>query len=113
MAIARYAVFIDNRFVPAARGEFFPSIDPATEECIAEVARGDVADVDLAVRAADAAMKGPWRELTPYERGRLLFGLADLIDTHRDELARLETLDVGKPLKDSLGDIDGVVATLR
>jgi len=113
MVMPRYNLFIDNSFVPAASGEVFPTVDPATEECIGEVARGSGADVDLAVRAADAALKGPWRELTPCERGRLLFGFADLLTAHRDELARLETLDVGKPLKDSLGDIDGVVATLR
>ena len=105
--------FIDNVFVAPASGRTFPSIDPATEETIAEVARGDAADINHAVEAAASAMQGPWRDVTPYERGRLLFGLADRIVAHRDELARLETLDVGKPLKDSLGDIDGVVTTLR
>ena len=58
-------------------------------------------------------MSGDWSRLTPAERGRMMFRLADLIAADRDRLARLETLDVGKPLKDSLGDIDGVVTTLR
>lgn len=113
MSLPRHDLFIDNAFVPAASSETFATIDPATENVIGEVARGGPADVDRAVRAAAAAMRGPWCEITPYERGRLLFGFADLIAGHRDELARLETLDVGKPLKDSLGDIDGVATTLR
>jgi aldehyde dehydrogenase (NAD+) len=109
----KHELFINNECVAARTGAYFPTIDPATEEPTAEVARAGAEDVDRAVRAADAAMKGPWRKVTPQERGRLMFKLADLIAAHRDELARLETLDVGKPLKDSEGDVDGVVATLR
>jgi len=108
-----HRLFIDNEWVDAAAGATFATIDPATEEPIAAVARADAGDVDRAARAADAAMRGAWRQTAPMERGRLLFRLADLIAAHRDELARLETLDVGKPLKDSLGDVDGVVTTLR
>jgi len=109
----QHQLFIDNDWVAARSGATFPTIDPATEEPIADIARADAADVDRAVRAADAAMRGPWRKVAPQERGRMMFALADRIAARRDELARLETLDVGKPLKDSLGDIDGVVATLR
>jgi aldehyde dehydrogenase (NAD+) len=109
----RHRLFIDGGWVAPAGGAHFASIDPATEEPIAEIARGGAADVDRAVRAADAAMKGPWSRLAPAERGALLFKLADAIAANREELARLETLDVGKPLKDSLGDVDGVVTTLR
>jgi aldehyde dehydrogenase (NAD+) len=109
----QHKLFINNDWVAAQSGATFPTIDPATEEPIAEVARADAADVDRAARAAHAAMRGLWRELAPVERGRLLFRLADLIAANRDELARLETLDVGKPLRDSLGDVDGVLATLR
>jgi aldehyde dehydrogenase (NAD+) len=109
----QYRHFINNDWSNSASGATFPTIDPATEEQIAEVSRGGEADVDRAVRAADAAMKGPWRKLSPMERGNLMFKLADLIAASRGELARLETLDVGKPLKDSLGDVDGVVTTLR
>src|SRR5262252_6211461 len=108
-----HRLFIDNEWVDAAARATFATIDPATEEPIAAVARADAGDVDRAARAADAAMRGAWRQTAPMERGRLLFRLADLIAAHRDELARLETLDVGKPLKDSLGDVDGVVTTLR
>jgi aldehyde dehydrogenase (NAD+) len=109
----RHRLFIDDGWVEPAGGAHFATIDPATEEPIGEIARGGAADVDRAVKAADAAMKGPWSRLAPAERGALLFKLADVIAAHREELARLETLDVGKPLKDSLGDVDGVATTLR
>src|SRR3954447_513562 len=105
--------FIDNASVPAASGRTFATIDPATEEPIAEVARGDARDVDRAVRAAHAALRGPWGALSPAERGRLLYRLADAVEAARDELAALETADVGQPLRESKGDVDGVVATLR
>jgi len=109
----RHGLFIDGGWVDPASGAYFATLDPATEEPIGEIARGGAADVDRAVRAADAAMKGPWSRLAAAERGALLFKLADVIAAHRDELARLETLDVGKPLRDSLGDVDGVMTTLR
>ena len=109
----KHELFINNEWVAARTGAHFPTIDPATEEPVAAVARAGAEDVDRAVRAADAAMKGPWRKVAPQERGRLMFKLADLIAAHRDELARLETLDVGKPLRDSQGDVDGVATTLR
>jgi len=109
----RHRLFIDHGWVEPTGGAHFATIDPATEEPIAEIARGGAPDIDRAVRAADAAMKGPWSRLAPAERGALLFKLADAVAANREELARLETLDVGKPLKDSLGDVDGVVTTLR
>src|SRR5689334_7104424 len=105
--------FIDNASVPAASGQIFATIDPATEEPVAKVARGDARDVDRAVRAAHAAPRGPWGSLAPAERGRLLYRLADAVEASKDELAALETADVGKPLRESKGDVDGVVATLR
>jgi aldehyde dehydrogenase (NAD+) len=109
----RHKLFIDDAWIEAEGDRVFATIDPATEEPIAEVARGSAGDIDRAVRAADAARRGPWGKLSPAERGQLLFRLADTIAGERETLARLETLDVGKPLKDSLGDIDGVVTTLR
>ena len=65
------------------------------------------------MQAAKRATKGAWRDISPAERGRLLFRLADAILAHKDEIAEVETLDVGKPLKESRGDVDGVVATIR
>jgi aldehyde dehydrogenase (NAD+) len=105
-------MFIAGQWRPAASGATFETIDPATEQPIAAIACAAAADVDAAVQAADAAMRGPWRGVTPAERGKLLVKLAEAIAARRDEIARLETLDVGKPLKDSLGDVDGVIATL-
>ena len=105
-------LFIAGRAVAAASGQRFATFDPATEEPIAEVARGGAADVDAAVRAAHAAFHGEWRQVTPAARGRLLLRLAELVAAHKEELAALETADVGKPLKEAKGDVDGVVSTL-
>jgi aldehyde dehydrogenase (NAD+) len=109
----RHKLFIGNEWVEPVDGIYFPNIDPATEEVTAEIARGGSRDVDRAVSAAQAATAGPWRKLAPAERGELLFKLSDIIAAHREELSRLETQDMGKPLKEARGDIDGVVATLR
>lgn len=106
-------IFIDDVFAPADSGATFDTIDPSRETTLGPVARGDAADVDRAVNAAGRATRGPWRDITPAERGRLLYQLADAILTHKDEIALIETLDVGKPLKESRSDVDGVVATFR
>lgn len=103
---------IAGRPVQAASGQRFATLDPATEEPIAEVARGGAADVDAAVRAAHSALHGDWSQIAPAARGRVLLRLADLVAAHKEELAALETADVGKPLKEARGDVDGVVATL-
>jgi len=106
-------LFINGCWKLSESGQTFVTLDPSTEEPICEVARGTAKDVDLAVRAAESALHGPWQQISPATRGELLYCLAELIQTNRIELARIETRDVGKPLKISLGDIDGVVATLR
>jgi len=106
-------IFVDDFFSPAASGATFEAIDPSNETVLGPVARGDAADVDRAVGAAQRAMRGPWRDIAPAERGRMLFRLADAILARKAEIAEVETLDVGKPLKESLGDVDGVVATFR
>src|SRR5436853_175576 len=105
-------LFIDGEWVKPQGGRSFATVDPSSEETIGTVARGDAADVDRAAVAADRALRGPWREMTPAARGRLLLKLADAIAAAKEEIALLETLDVGKPLKESRGDVDGVVATL-
>ncbi len=89
---------INNRWVPSESGKTFATINPATGEEICQVAEAGAADVDKAVRAARAAFEGPWRKMRASERGRLLYRLADLIEANADELARLESLDNGKPL---------------
>jgi acyl-CoA reductase-like NAD-dependent aldehyde dehydrogenase len=111
--MGRQSLFINNALRPAASGAWFETVDPSTESVLAEVARGSAADVDAAVRAAEAARHGPWRKLTPVARGQLLMKLADALEAKRDEIALIETLDVGKPLKESKGDVGGVCATIR
>ena len=105
-------LIIAGEAVPATSGQRFATIDPSFEEPIAEVARGGPADVDAAVSAANDALHGDWSRVTPAARGRILLRLADLVTAHTEELAALETADVGKPLKESRGDVEGVVATL-
>ncbi|MEM7022168.1 MAG: aldehyde dehydrogenase family protein [Pseudomonadota bacterium] len=105
-------LFIDGAWHDPLAGRTFPTINPATEEPIREVARADASDVDRAAQAAHQAMSGPWRDMAPAERGAILFRLADAIAAAREELALLETTDMGKPLRDARGDIDGVCETL-
>ena len=92
-------MLIGGRWVDAASGKTFPTYNPATGEVLAHVAEGAHPDVDLAVSAARKAFEnGPWRKLTASERGRLMWKLADLIETHLEEFAQLESLDNGKPV---------------
>ncbi len=91
-------LLINNRWVPSESGKTFPTINPATGEEICQVAEADAGDVDNAVKAARAAFEGPWRKMHASERGRLLHRFADLIEKNADQLARLESVDNGKPL---------------
>jgi 4-guanidinobutyraldehyde dehydrogenase/NAD-dependent aldehyde dehydrogenase len=95
--------FIDGRHVAAAAGETFDCVSPIDGRVVARVASCDVADADLAVAAARRAFEsGTWRRQPPRERKRVLLRFAELVLEHRDELALLETLDMGKPISDSL-----------
>jgi len=92
-------MLINGRWVDSVSGKTFPSYDPSTGEVLATVAEGDQPDIDLAVKAARKAFEtGPWRKMSPSERGRLIWKLADLIEQHLEEFALLESLDNGKPL---------------
>jgi aldehyde dehydrogenase (NAD+) len=92
-------LLINNRWVSSESGKTFATMNPSTGEEICQVAEADAADVDKAVVAARAAFdQGPWKKMRASERGRLLHRLADLIEQNADQLARLETLDNGKPL---------------
>src|SRR3954451_4684287 len=96
-------MFIGGKWVDSQSGKTFPTVNPATGQTICQVAEGDKADVDLAVKAARKAFEsGPWSKMSASERGRLLFKLADAIEQNQEELASLETLDNGKPYRDSL-----------
>lgn len=107
--------FIDGQFVPAASGKTFPTVNPATEEVIAEVAEGDKEDVDRATKAARKAFEsGPWKKMDARDRGRLMYRLADLVEEELDELASLESLDNGKPINDSrTADLPLLIDCLR
>jgi len=92
-------MWIGGRWVEAASGRCFETLDPARGEPLASVASGDAEDVDRAVAAARRAFEGSaWGSITPSERGRLLGRLADAVEAHADELAQLESLDNGKPV---------------
>ncbi len=102
-------LIINGQAVDAASGATFTTMNPATEEIITTVAEAGVEDVDRAVQAARAALDGPWAKMKPIDRSRVLWKLGDLVLQNADELARLETLDNGKPIFESrLVDIDMV-----
>jgi aldehyde dehydrogenase (NAD+) len=100
----KFGVFIADAWRPPAAGEYFDTLDPSTGEKLAAIAQGGAADVDAAVRAAKAALP-KWRGLTPHQRARYLYALARLVQKHSRLLAVLETLDNGKPIRESR-DID-------
>lgn len=93
-------LLIDGRWEHAVSGKTFPVTNPATGEVIAHVAEGDKADIDKAVNAARRALENrAWANMTPSERGKLVWRIGDLILKYADELAELESLDNGKPVK--------------
>ena len=129
-------LFIDNEFVDSVSGKTFPSVDPATEEVICQVAEADAQDVDKAVEAARRAFQfgSPWRTMDASARGNLMNKLADLMDRDKEYLAGthcnvifhmeiferhsilfsgLDTLDNGKPFTDAMEDIEGSSGCIR
>jgi aldehyde dehydrogenase (NAD+) len=107
-------LFINNEWVAPADGGNFETFNPATGEPIASVAEGKAEDVDRAVKAARKALSsGPWRSMDAADRGNLLFKLAELVEANARELATLESLNSGKTITDSQGDMQGVANTLR
>ncbi len=88
----------------AAGGRTLPLVNPSDGSALAQIARASAADVDAAVAAAQAALDGPWGALGATERGRLLLQMSTLVLAQADELARLEALDVGKPLRQGRAD---------
>jgi betaine-aldehyde dehydrogenase len=96
----RDLLFIDGRFVAAQSGETLTTLNPHDNSPIADVAMAGKADVDLGVAAAQRAFPA-WSRMAAADRGRILLRLADLVEANAEELARLETLDTGHPIKDS------------
>jgi gamma-glutamyl-gamma-aminobutyraldehyde dehydrogenase len=121
-SVATYAVsrletrlFIDGEFRDAAEGGRFQTVNPATGETLTKVAKGRAEDIDRAVATALAAYRsGCWSRIAPRERMDILYRFADLIDERAEELAVLETLDMGKPIGDVVAeDLPAVIDTIR
>ncbi|HUQ78195.1 MAG TPA: aldehyde dehydrogenase family protein, partial [Patescibacteria group bacterium] len=101
----RYGLFIGGKDVAASDGQVFTSINPATEEPLAEVARATAADMDRAVKAARSAFRRSWSTLSGKERAKYLFRIARILQERSREFAVLESMDSGKPIKESR-DVD-------
>ncbi|HSI58172.1 MAG TPA: aldehyde dehydrogenase family protein, partial [Ideonella sp.] len=106
-------MLIGGRWEAAASGKTFETRNPATGELLALVPEGEREDVDRAVAAARAAFEGPWRRFKPDERQALMHRLADVIDAHYDELAWLDTLDMGSPIRHTRGSRRHLVGLMR
>ncbi len=101
----RYGLFINGKFVAPKSGKYFPTINPSTEKKLSEIALASTEDVDLAVKAARVAYVKVWSKMPAAERGKYLFRIARILQERSREFAVLETLDNGKPIRESR-DID-------
>lgn len=112
-AVARRRMYVGGRWVDAIGGDVEEILNPATNEPIARVPRGSAGDVAVAVQAARAALEGPWGSMPPAARGKMLARLAQLVDENADDLARIESENVGKPIKEArFLDVAGAVYCL-
>ena len=102
---ARHQLYIGGKWTQPAAGRYFDSINPATNQVLSEIAEADASDVDAAVRAARRSYDRTWSKLSGRERGRYLFRIARLIQERSRELAVLESIDNGKPIRESR-DVD-------
>ncbi|MEX0708602.1 MAG: aldehyde dehydrogenase family protein [Woeseia sp.] len=100
-----YGLFIGGKFVAPAEGGYFDTVNPATEETLSRVATATGEDIDLAVAAARKAYKGAWSKMRPAERGKYIFRIARILQERAREFAAIESLDGGKPIRESR-DID-------
>ncbi len=100
-----YGLFVDGQFVETVDGRAVKTVNPATEEVLAEVTEAGTADVDLAVRAARRAYEGTWSRMPARERGKYLYRIARILQERAREFAVLESLDNGKPIRESR-DVD-------
>jgi aldehyde dehydrogenase (NAD+) len=97
----RYNLFINGEFVKPSSGKYFDTINPANEKKLSEIADANAADVDSAVKAARNAHDKVWKKMHPKERGKYIFRIARMIQERARELAVIETLDGGKPIRES------------
>jgi len=114
MELTRHRLYIGGKWVEPSTGEYVHDLDPATNQPIAEIASAGTEDARAAVEAAQGAFEHPdWRGMDPSKRGRLLYQLGQGVRDAFDELARLESLDVGKPIREAKGDAAFVYKTLE
>lgn len=109
-----YEMYINGEWTKSANEAVIDVLNPSSSEKIGEIPRGTKEDVDRAVRAAAAAFRTEeWRSYSAFDRGDLLFAIADKMQESRDELAELETTDVGKPLSQAYADVDAAIRYFR
>ena len=101
----RYEHLIAGEWVKPNGGAYFEGINPSTGEKLGSFARGDAADVDRAVRAAETGFT-KWWDLDPHKRGQIMNKAAQLLRQHKERIAYLESLDMGKPLAITAGDVE-------
>ena len=101
----RYDLFINGKFVKPSSGKYFDTINPATEEKIAEVAEANAADVDKAVKAARGSYERTWKKMPAGERAKYIFRISRMIQERAREFAVIETIDGGKTIRESR-DVD-------
>jgi len=106
-------LFINNEFVKGVDNKTFEVINPSDESVICSVSEATEKDVDIAVAAARKAFEGDWRKVSPGDRGKMLFKLADLFEKNIEQLAALESLDNGKAITMAMGDVGACAGTLR
>lgn len=106
-------LLINGKWVDPADGGSFETSNPANGAVLGRVAEGTAADIDKAVVSARQAFEGPWRKFKPYERQNLLLRLAELVDQNYEELCVLDTLDMGVPIKRTIGNRHRITSTIR
>lgn len=94
-----YGLLVDGKRIDAQSGETFTSLDPASGDVVAILARAQAGDVDIAVSAARSAFEGPWSRFTPYQRQKILLKLAALVGEYGEQLAFLDTIEMGTPIR--------------
>ncbi len=114
MTISEHGLFIGGKWSPAMSGETFETRNPATGELLGTLARGSAKDVDRAVAAARHAFDdGPWARFTPADRQRVMLRLADLLERDAEAFARLDTMEMGSPIRHTRGSVAMLVDLLR
>ena len=101
----RYSLFINGEFTKPASGEYFPTINPATEKTLSEVAEADKVDVDKAVQSARKAYENTWSKIPAKERGKYIYRISRMLQERSREFAVIESMDGGKPIRESR-DVD-------